>query len=151
MERILIKKYIFVSSLNPCLLPFGQPSVMQSLGASGTALLDLISNASTSDLTRDWIDRLQVEATSDHKRVRRRSAPVGRGSSGKMNRSTSSLVSVDAGQSSCGPRDVIVETELPYLLNTLDDHNASSIIIYHIQVRVVEGSRVSDGLLSLFC
>lgn len=123
---------------------------MQSLGASGTALLDLISNASTSDLTRDWIDRLQVEATSDHKRVRRRSAPVGRGSSGKMNRSTSSLVSVDAGQSSCGPRDVIVETELPYLLNTLDDHNASSIIIYHIQVGVVEGSG-GCVVSSLFC
>ncbi|XP_071528267.1 uncharacterized protein [Panulirus ornatus] len=100
-----------------------------------TTLLDIMSHASTSDLTRDWIEHVQKEHSKDHKRVRRKSAPVGRSSCSRngLNRSTSSLSSTEAAQSSCGPRDIIVETELPYLLNTLDDTHSSSIIIYHIQ------------------
>ncbi|XP_042231409.1 uncharacterized protein LOC121872609 isoform X2 [Homarus americanus] len=117
------------------LLCDAKPSIMKPLGTSKTTLLDIISHASTSDLTRDWIEHLHKEQSKDHKRVRRKSAPVGRSSSIKhgLNRSTSSISSTEAVQSSCGPRDIIVETELPYLLNTLDDTHSSSIIIYHIQ------------------
>ncbi|KAK7022798.1 stAR-related lipid transfer [Halocaridina rubra] len=64
--------------------------------------------------------------------------------------STTSLLANEAAQSLEMSREVIVDTELPYMINTLGDAHASSIILYHIKngASVIGSGEMADFHLS---
>ncbi|KAK8721623.1 hypothetical protein OTU49_012667, partial [Cherax quadricarinatus] len=112
-----------------------KPALRRALGSSNkSSLLEAASQVSSSQLTREWITHLHTEHhTKEHKKVRRKSAPVCDQWSPELHQGASAVSSSTPAGNTCVSRDITVETDLPYLLNTIDDPHSSTIIIYHIK------------------